>query len=90
MKYNIIYLSGGRQKSYLAAARRVIWRPLEEINYVAAARRVKYRPVTEGIKLRAIVLSYIYSKHCWFSHFSLIPSANQNILSRLNDILGSR
>ena len=41
MKYNIIYLSGGRQKSYLVAARRVIWRPPEEINYMAAARRNK-------------------------------------------------
>ena len=36
MEYNIIYLSGGRQKSYL-----VIWRPPEEINYLAAARRDK-------------------------------------------------
>ena len=33
MEYNIIYLSGGgRQKSYLAAARRVIWRPPEELS----------------------------------------------------------
>ena len=47
MEYNIIYLSGGRQKSYLAAARRVIWRPLEEINYLAAARRVIWRPPEE-------------------------------------------
>ena len=44
MEYNIIYISGGRQKSYLAAARRVIWRPPEEINYLAAARRVIWRP----------------------------------------------
>ena len=41
MKYNIIYLSGGRQKNYFAAARRVIWRPPEEIDYLAAARRDK-------------------------------------------------
>ena len=46
MEYNIIYLSGGRQKSYLTAARRVIWRPPEELfdgrqkSYLAAARRV--------------------------------------------------
>ena len=44
---NIIYLSGRRQKSYLAAARRVIWRPPEEINYLAAARRVIWRPPEE-------------------------------------------
>ena len=47
MEYNIIYLSGGREKSYLAAARRVIWRPPEELfggrqkSYLAAARRDK-------------------------------------------------
>ena len=40
-EWNIIYLSGGRQRSYLAAARRVTWRPPEEINYLAAARRDK-------------------------------------------------
>ena len=34
------------------------------------------------------MLSYIYNKQCWFSHFSLMPSANQNTLSRSNDIFG--
>ena len=34
MKYNIIYLSGGRQKSYLAVASRVILRPPEELSGV--------------------------------------------------------
>ena len=44
MKYN---LSGGHQKSYLAAARRVIRLPPEEKSYLAAARRVIGRPSEE-------------------------------------------
>ena len=41
MKCNIIYLSGGRQKSYLAAARRDKLSGGREKNYLTAAIRVR-------------------------------------------------
>ena len=44
MKYNIIYLSGGRQKSYLAATRRDKLSGGRPKSYLAVARRVIWRP----------------------------------------------
>ena len=41
MEYNIIYFSGSRQKSYLAAARRDKLSGGRQKSYVAAARRDK-------------------------------------------------
>ena len=49
-------LSDGSQKSYLAAARKVIWRPPEEKSYLAAARRVIWRPPEELSGGRQIII----------------------------------
>ena len=56
MEYNILYISGGRQKSYLAAASRVIWRPSDEINYLAVARSFIWRPQDNSSGGRQIII----------------------------------
>ena len=47
MKYSIIYLSGARQKSYLAAPRRDKLSGSRQKSYLAVARRVIWRPPVE-------------------------------------------